>query len=60
VYEGETIVTELIQANWLNLLFLAAVFAMFLLLRNRATHIGALEEILGKGQPVIVEVFSNT
>jgi hypothetical protein len=34
--------------------------APFLLLRNRATHISGLDEILGQGQPVVVEVFSNT
>ena len=51
---------EFLQANWLTLLFLAAVVAMFVLLRNRATRISALEEIVGNGQPVIVEIFSNT
>jgi hypothetical protein len=54
------ILVELIQANWLTVLFLAGIAAMFVLLRNRATRIGALDEIVGKGQPVIVEVFSNT
>jgi len=51
---------EFLQANWLTLLFLAAIGAMFVLLRNRATRIGGLDEIIAKGQPVIVEVFSNT
>jgi hypothetical protein len=52
-------VIEFLQANWF-LLLLAVIAAMFVLLRNRATAIGALGEIVGKGQPVIVEVFSNT
>jgi hypothetical protein len=56
----ETFVTEFLQANWLTVLFLTAIAAMFVLLRNRATRIGALDEIVGNGQPVVVEVFSNT
>lgn len=51
---------ELLQANWLTLFFMATILAMFVLLRNRATRISALDEIVGNGQPVIVEVFSNT
>ena len=51
---------DFFQANWPTLLFLGAIFAVLVLLRNRATRISALDEIVGKGQPVIVEVFSNT
>jgi hypothetical protein len=39
---------------------LAAAFALFLLFRNRATRVGGLDEVLGQGDPVIVEIFSNT
>ena len=53
--------TEFLQANWANLAALGAILLLFLLLRNRATRVsGGLDEILGQGQPVIVEVFSNT
>jgi thioredoxin 1 len=38
---------------------LAAIVGMFVLLRNRPTRIGALDDIVGSRQPVIVEVFSN-
>lgn len=51
---------ELLQTNWPTLAFLAGIAAIFLLLRNRATRIGALDEIVGNGHPVIVEIFSNT
>ena len=51
---------EILQANWINLTICAAMLLIFFLLRNRATRIGGLDEVLGKGQPVIVEVFSNT
>jgi hypothetical protein len=54
------IVIEFLLANWLTVSFLAAILAMFVLLRNRTTRISALDEIVGSGQPVIVEVFSNT
>jgi len=51
---------EFLQTNWVSLAVLGGILALFLLLRNRATRIGGLDEILGQGQPVIVEVFSNT
>jgi hypothetical protein len=52
---------EFLEANWTSLAGLGVIVLLFLLLRNRATRVsGGLEEILGKGQPVIVEVFSNT
>jgi hypothetical protein len=53
-------VIEFLQANWPTILLLAAIGVMFVLLRNRATHISGLGEIVGQGQPIIVEVFSNT
>ena len=52
--------TEFLQANWGNLAVLAVILALFLLLRNRATRISGLDEVLGQGEPVIIEVFSNT
>jgi hypothetical protein len=51
---------EFLQANWVSLAGLVGILALFLLLRNRATRIGGLDEVLGHGQPVVVEVFSNT
>jgi hypothetical protein len=60
VFKGDITVVEFLQANWLTVLLLAAISAMFVLLRNRATQVGALNEIVGNGQPVIVEIFSNT
>jgi hypothetical protein len=53
-------VIEFLQANWANIALLAIFLALFLLLRNRATRVSGLDEVLGQGQPVIVEVFSNT
>ena len=51
---------EFLQANWASLALWAGILVFFLLLRNRATRIGGLDEILGQGEPVIIEVFSNT
>jgi len=51
---------EFLQANWANVIVLVGILALFLLLRNRATRISGLDRVLGQGQPVIVEVFSNT
>ena len=51
---------EFLQANWLTLVFLAGVAAFFILFRNRATKVDGIDALWGKGQPVIVEVFSNT
>jgi len=53
-------VTEFLQANWGSMAVLAGILALFLLLRNRATRISGLSGVLGQGEPVIVEVFSNT
>ena len=51
---------EFLQANWPTLVFLVGVAAFFILFRNRATKVDGVDALLGKGQPVIVEVFSNT
>ena len=44
----------------LTLVFLVGVAAFFILFRNRATKVDGIDVLLGKGQPVIIEVFSNT
>ena len=51
---------DYLQANWASLALLAAILALFLALRNRATRLTTLNEVMGQGTPVIVEVFSNT
>ena len=51
---------EFLQANWVSAGLLAGILVLFFLLRNRATRADELDEILGQGQPVIVELFSNT
>lgn len=52
---------EFLQANWLTLAFFAGLAALFLLLRNRATDVeGGLDALIGGGQPLILEVYSNT
>ena len=51
---------EFLEANWLTLAFMAALAAVFLLLRNRATKVDSTREIWKQGKPVIIEVFSNT
>jgi len=53
-------VIEFLQANWVNLAIWAGAIALFALLRNRATRISELDEVVGQGEPVIVEIFSNT
>jgi hypothetical protein len=53
-------VIEFIQTNWLAIVIWLVFLAPFLLLRNRATRVSGLDEILGRGQAVVVEVFSNT
>ena len=52
--------SEFLQANWPSLAVWAGILTFFLLLRNRATRISGLDEVLGRGEPVIIEVFSNT
>ena len=51
---------EFLQANWSALAIWGAILLLFFLLRSRNTRIGGLDEVLGQGQPVIIEVFSNT
>jgi hypothetical protein len=51
---------DYLQANWASLALLAAILVLFLALRNRTTRLTTLNEVMGQGIPVIVEVFSNT
>jgi hypothetical protein len=53
-------VIEFLQANWLTLVFFGGLLAFFILFRNRATKVAGVDAILGQGEPVVVEVFSNT
>jgi hypothetical protein len=53
-------VIEFLQANWLTLVVVGGFAAAFALLRNRPTRIGSVGQIVGNGQPVVVEIFSNT
>jgi hypothetical protein len=53
-------VIEFLQANWLTLVFVVGIAAFFILFRNRATKLDGADAILGQGEPVIVEVFTNT
>ena len=51
---------EFLQANLGSVILALGVATFFLLFRNRTSRISEIEEVLGKGQPVIVELFSNT
>lgn len=52
-----------VQREWVTLVLIAAVAAIWVLLRTRSTGAESLEEFDRKiqaGQPVVVELFSNT
>lgn len=52
-----------VQREWVTLVLIAAVATIWLLLRTRSTGAESLEEFDRKiqaGQPVVVELFSNT
>lgn len=51
---------ELLQTHWPILALLASITTFYLLLRNHATPVSSLEEIVGNGKPTIIEIFSNT
>ena len=51
---------EMLQANWLTLAVLIGIVAVFVLLRNRGTKVDSADAILGRGEPVVVEVYSNS
>ncbi len=56
-------VARFVQREWITLIFVAAVAAIWLVLRTRSTGAASLEEFDRKieaGQPVVVELFSNT
>ena len=50
---------EFLEAIWLALAFVVASAAIFLLFRNRTTKVSRTEEILKRGEPVVVEVLNN-
>ena len=43
---GVVVMNEFLQANWGSVTVLAVILALFLLLRNRATRISGLDEVL--------------
>jgi hypothetical protein len=56
-------ITRLIQREWMTLLFMAAIAAVWLLLRTQSSGAVSVEEFdrtIRAGQPVVVEFFSNT
>jgi hypothetical protein len=56
-------IVALVRQNALFLLVLLGLIAAFLLLRTRGTELESVEEfdaLLGTGQPVVVEFYSNT
>ena len=56
-------VFRFIQTEWTTLLFVAAIAAVYLLLRTNSTGAGSVEEFENKiraGQPVVAEFFSNS
>lgn len=50
----------LLQTNWPVLAVLGGIAVLSLLLRNRATPVDALDEIVAHGQPAVVEIYINT
>jgi len=52
-------VIDFLQAHWLTLVVVSGFAVAFALLRNRPTPVGSVGEIVGKGRPAVVEVFSN-
>jgi thioredoxin 1 len=56
-------VTRFLQEHWPTLAFLAVIAAAWLLLRTSSSGAGSVDEfdrVLGAGEPVVVEFFSNT
>jgi hypothetical protein len=51
---------EFLEANWLTIVSLAALAAIFLLLRNRTTRVSSAEEVWKQGEPIVIEILSNT
>ncbi len=56
-------IARFIQAQWMILLFITAIAAVWLFLHTESSGAASLEEFERKthaGQPVVVEFFSNT
>ena len=54
---------QLLAENWLSLPILGALGLAFVLFRTSPSDLASLDElrqILGAGQPVVVEIYSNT
>ncbi len=51
---------EFLHTHWQDLLAWGVILLLFLFLRNRSSRIEGLDAVLGQGEPVVVEVFSNT
>jgi hypothetical protein len=55
--------TSFLRENALFLGFLAVLVAGFLLLRTRGSKLSSVDEfeaLIGQGEPVVVEFYSNT
>jgi hypothetical protein len=55
--------TAFLRENALFLGFLAVLVAGFLVLRTRGAKLGSVEEfeaMIGQGEPVVLEFYSNT
>jgi hypothetical protein len=54
---------RILRGNWLFLLVVAGIVAAFLALRTPASAVGSVAEVeatLQRGQPTLVEFYSNT
>ena len=54
---------QLLAENWLTLLVLGALGAAFLLFRTSPSDLASLEQVdqlIGAGRPVVIEVYTNT
>ncbi len=58
-----TRVSRILRENWLFLLVIGGLLSAFLLLRTTASPVGSVAEvdaILQRGQPTLIEFYSNT
>jgi hypothetical protein len=56
-------ITPFIQENAPSLIMLLIIVGVFLLFRTKSTKLASIEEFdaqISSGQPVVVELFSNT
>ncbi|MGC9359778.1 MAG: hypothetical protein ACP5G7_05290 [Anaerolineae bacterium] len=54
---------QLLAENWISLIVLGALGLAFLLFRTSPSDLASLDELqglIGAGQPVVIEVYSNT